>query len=102
MRPALALAASVLLAACEPLPSGALPATTEGPGGGGASASAADLPCDVAALLGSRCGACHSDPPRYGAPMPLTSAAALHAPAASDSSRAVHEIVRERLHESVL
>jgi hypothetical protein len=29
------------------------------------------LPCDVDAVLASRCRSCHTDPPQYGAPMSL-------------------------------
>jgi hypothetical protein len=51
----------------------------DGGGGGGGSPPVAegDLPCDVEAFLTARCTSCHSDPPRNGAPMALTTYGAL-------------------------
>ena len=49
-----------------------------GASGGAAAPSApakADLPCEVQAIVGKRCGTCHSTPTQFGAPMPLTTAA---------------------------
>jgi hypothetical protein len=43
---------------------------------------AADLPCDVAALLSIHCTSCHGSPPTGSAPESLNSLAALTAPAA--------------------
>jgi hypothetical protein len=43
--------------------------------GGGSSMPAADLPCDVAALVSSKCDSCHSNPPQNSAPFPLLSRA---------------------------
>jgi hypothetical protein len=34
-----------------------------------------DLPCEVQAIVGARCAACHSNPTQFGATMPLTTAA---------------------------
>jgi hypothetical protein len=39
-----------------------------------ASASAPGMPCDVAAVVRSRCVGCHGSPPLHGAPMSLTTA----------------------------
>lgn len=58
--------------------------------------SDAALPCDVAALLASRCQSCHSSPP-HGAPMPLVSHADLSAPAASDPGRRVADVALTRM-----
>jgi hypothetical protein len=63
-------------------------ATHCGPAGAPASPSAPaaralaaqSLPCDIATLLATRCQQCHSDPPQYGAPMPLVTYADLVAP----------------------
>jgi hypothetical protein len=53
-------------------------------GGGGAGAGAGQgagppvgLPCDVATILQSKCQTCHTDPPKYGAAMPLVDRADL-------------------------
>ena len=43
-------------------------------------AAGMDLPCEVANLLNSRCTACHSDPPRAGALMPMLTLDDLAAP----------------------
>ena len=47
--------------------------------------------------MAGACRDCHSSPPKYGAPMPLGSIEDLHAPAVSDPSRAVYEMMLERL-----
>lgn len=57
-----------------------------------------DLPCDVAQVL-TVCQGCHTAPPRFGAPMPLVSAADLTAPAVSDPSRKVRDLVALRTHD---
>ncbi len=44
------------------------------------------LPCDIAAILQSKCVACHSSPPIGGAPMPLETYANLTASARSNPS----------------
>jgi hypothetical protein len=76
---------------------GAAPGETSSAASGGGAESGAGLPCEVDAVLASHCRGCHSDPPRYGAPMPLTKLADLHAPAKSDPTRTVAELVPERL-----
>jgi uncharacterized protein YbaA (DUF1428 family) len=83
---------------CEPAPlessastSPSAPEQPEPPGSG------EGLPCDIHAALSTACGACHSDPPKYGAPMSLASLADVQAPAASDPSRSVRELMIERL-----
>lgn len=74
------------------------------PGGadGGASnpgpvATQSGLPCDVDAVLAANCRSCHASPPQYGAPMPLTTHAALHAALPSDPSKKVYEMVVSRI-----
>lgn len=44
------------------------------------------LPCEVQAVLQSRCQQCHAAEPRFGAPMPLVSRADLLAPALAGGS----------------
>jgi hypothetical protein len=65
--------------------------------GGGASGA---LPCDVKDVLSANCGQCHSNPPVYGAPMPLLTHEDLIAPAVSDPKRKVYELVGERIHDA--
>ena len=62
---------------------------TGGSGTGGSSrgAVASDLPCDVAALLSSKCMSCHGSVPAGGAPMSLVSYAELTAPSRSDPTK---------------
>ncbi len=55
----------------------------------------AGLPCDVATVL-KNCQPCHGNPP-VGAPMPLVTHADLIAPAKSDPSRRVADLVVERV-----
>lgn len=59
------------------------------------------LPCDVDQILESRCRGCHSDPPRFGAPMPLVAQADFHAPAKSDPAKDVYQLAIERLADPV-
>jgi len=52
-----------------------------GPDSGVRDAAGMDLPCEVVNLLNARCTACHSDPPRSGALMPMLTLDDLAAPA---------------------
>jgi hypothetical protein len=58
---------------------------------------AGNLPCDVDAVLAANCRKCHASPPQFGSPMPLVTAADLHAPARSNPARKVFELVTERI-----
>lgn len=80
--PALGLLGSLVLTACH-----------------GSSTAGGSLPCDVDAVLASQCRSCHGETPLYGAPMPLVTYADLTAPAPSDPSRKVYELVGERTHD---
>lgn len=60
-------------------------------------AAVGDLPCDVAQVL-TVCQGCHTATPRFGAPMPLVTAADFAAPAVSDPSRKVRDLVALRTH----
>ena len=71
---------------------------SNGGGGGGASA-ASGLPCDVEAVLKKGCAECHGATPSYGAPMPLVTFADLTAPAKSNPSKKVYEMVGTRVHD---
>lgn len=70
--------------------------------GGEASPSASSggaLPCDVDAVLARSCRECHGATPSFGAPMPLVTLSDLHAPARSDASKKVYELVGARVHD---
>ncbi len=66
---------------------------------GGERPSGDGLPCDVLDVLASDCWMCHGDPPKFGAPMPLTDRAALQVPAVTDATRSVADLVLERLND---
>ena len=71
-----------------------------GGGGGtmdGAMPSMEGIPCDVAEVLRDNCLGCHGDPPVAGAPMPLTTWEHIQAPAASDESVRVYEMMNVRI-----
>ena len=59
----------------------------------------AGLPCGVEAILRQQCQACHGDPPRFGAPIPLVSFADLHAPSTLDPAQKVYQRVGVRIHD---
>ena len=56
------------------------------------------LPCPVNDVLARKCQSCHSNPPKFGAPMPLLTGDDLHAPARSNPSKKVFELVQTRTH----
>lgn len=58
------------------------------------------LPCDVKELLDEHCGMCHGSPPKFGAPMSLSSFDDLMAPAPSDPSRANYDVVMDRVKDA--
>jgi hypothetical protein len=58
----------------------------------------AGIPCEVQSVLRKHCTLCHSSPPSFNAPMPLTSQADFVA--SRDGSRKVYELVQERIHAS--
>lgn len=73
--------------------SGTSGGTSGGPAVGGF------LPCDVDAVLAKNCRQCHSDPPKFGAPMPLVSFSDLHADAKLTQGKKVFEMVGVRIHD---
>jgi hypothetical protein len=92
--------AAIACAACNETFEAMPASTTAGGGGSGAGgAGATDLPCDADTFFAEHCRGCHSEPPKYGAPMPLGSHADLHAPAVSEPTRTVAELVGERTND---
>jgi hypothetical protein len=87
--------------ACSAPESGFAPS---GPDGGvavdGATPGATPLPCDVDAVLASKCRDCHQNPPQFSAPMPLVTWEDLHAPSKSDPSTPVYVGVHARTHDT--
>jgi hypothetical protein len=63
-----------------------------------ADAGPSDLPCDVAQVV-TVCQDCHAATPRFGAPMPLVTAADFAAAAKSDPSRKVRDLAALRIHD---
>jgi len=61
--------------------------------------STGDLPCDVQAILQEHCADCHGAEPRYGAPMGLVNLEDMMGDAITDDSRAVWEVVLDRIHD---
>ncbi len=58
---------------------------------------ATGLPCDVEALVEAACQGCHLNPPAHGAVMPLMSYADFVAPAVSDPTKKVYQLVIGRM-----
>ncbi len=69
------------------------------PGEGTTVPKQGDLPCDLQALLNERCGLCHGATPAYGAPMTLTSHAALTAPSLSTPGESALDLAIMRAHD---
>lgn len=59
------------------------------------------LPCDVEAIIAANCRNCHGATPQYGAPMALASHEDFTAPAKTDRSKKVFELVGTRIHDDV-
>lgn len=76
--------------------------TGTGAGGGSTSASTGSagmdgLPCDVAALLASKCVSCHSNPPLANVPEALVSYADLTAPSKGDPTISAAAMALQRM-----
>jgi hypothetical protein len=103
----ISLSSSLVLLACNGPnginatggPGGAGTSTSSGAGTGGTSASSG-LPCDVDKVFADNCRQCHGAVPKFGAPMPLVTHADLVAPAKSDASKKVFELVGARIHDT--
>lgn len=69
----------------------------DGDAGGAQSGLSSGLPCDVDKVLADSCRSCHAAPPQFGSPMPLLTWDQLQAPAATDPSKKVYELVAARI-----
>ena len=73
-----------------------------GSGGGGSGSAAYAGPsswCDIQPTLQTRCAVCHDDKHSASSPMPLLRYADTQAPAVSDPSRKVYQLMGVRLHD---
>lgn len=68
--------------------------------GGRVSLGSTPLPCELGSVLGTSCQGCHSAEPGLQAPMALMTREDLLAPAVSDPSRQVYELMLERVHDA--
>jgi hypothetical protein len=69
-----------------------------GSGGGGPSTCPTNVPPgSVGPILWNKCVVCHNNPPIAGSPMSLASPASFHAPAVSNPSKKVYELIPGRL-----
>lgn len=67
---------------------GSGPGSSGAPGAGpGAAPAGAGIPCDIAAMLATKCLACHNDPPTAGSLSPLVTINHLLAPAKTDPTK---------------
>jgi hypothetical protein len=66
---------------------------------GGEAGVAGTLPCAVDDVLARRCRTCHGKTPSFGAPMSLVTYADLQAPAKSDPTQQVYQLVLTRIHD---
>jgi hypothetical protein len=69
---------------------------TEG-SGGGSSTGGPDYACDVAPIVNARCLDCHSNPPRFGAPMPLVTYADTQADSAQYPGQKIYQRMASRV-----
>lgn len=61
----------------------------------------AGLPCEVNDIIHSECRMCHSDPPKFGAPMALASHEDFQIPALTDPAKSVAAVTNARLVDQV-
>jgi hypothetical protein len=55
------------------------------------------VPCNVAAVVSNNCTLCHGSKPAFSAPMPLMTYADFQAPAKSDATKKVYELIPGRI-----
>lgn len=59
------------------------------------------LPCDVADVISRNCAMCHSDPPKFGAPMTLVNHEGWLVPAIGDPALTVAQLADMRIEDTV-
>src|SRR5438876_2888801 len=81
---------------------GAGSSSSSGTGAGGAPSSGGggQLPCAIASVLAGKCQSCHGATPLYGAPMSLMTYANTQAPAFSNPSLKVWQMMQMRVHST--
>jgi hypothetical protein len=89
-----ALGRAAVLGACG---GGTVTGGTSADAGSDVVVTPTDLPCDVAALVQSKCQSCHGAPPTANAPMPLVSYADLTAKSATDPTKTYAELSVARM-----
>lgn len=67
------------------------------PSGGDAGNASPPLPCAIKKIVADKCGTCHSDPPSFGASMPLTNYVQFHAASAADKTKQYHQQAKTRI-----
>lgn len=76
-------------------------AGTTAVGGAGGAPAQMGLPCDVAAVVASKCLSCHGSPVAGGAPMSLVTYADLVAPSLSDPTKSFAQVSAARMTDTV-
>lgn len=89
------------MVACGGGGSGGAGGTGGGGSGGTGGATGTPLPCEIQTFLEERCHDCHTNPPKFGAPMPLVTYEDLVAPAKSDGTKTVAERMIEKFSDPV-
>ncbi|HVT07884.1 MAG TPA: hypothetical protein VHO67_10520 [Polyangia bacterium] len=79
---------------------GAGSASGKGGGGGSGNAAGGAIPCDVAAVLASKCQTCHGKTTLFGAPMSLVTLADFQAAPPSGAAAHVYQQAATRIHET--
>ena len=102
----LSLALSLLLGVAAAACGDSTPLSDVGADAGAAAPSDAaavnteGAPCEVAEILSEHCWACHTDPPRNAAPMPLMTRADFQRPSVSMPDQPVWQRVMARIHDA--
>jgi hypothetical protein len=65
--------------------------------GGTSSTVSGNLPCAIKKIVSDKCQMCHSDPPDFAAPMPLTTLAQFHTPTKADASKTYAQSAKTRV-----
>ena len=66
------------------------------------SAGGAAVPCDVQAVLTQKCGQCHGDPTKFGAPFSLVTHADLMTPVEDQDGKTRLQVVLERVQDDAM